>query len=539
MVLVAFEIYGPALHGPFVFDDLYLTYAKPHAAIQPMSEWCGLRPILGLSFWANFEICGVDTFAYHAVNVFLHCGSAILVFFIVWKILEKATGQTACPRVLCGFAAVIFLVHPVQTEAVAYIASRSENLSVFFIFGALCVFLYRRSPAVSWGTAAAVLGLFVCAIGTKEHAIALPAVLLLTDYFWNPGFSTSGIRANWRLYGPMALAGCAAAAVVWEYVSHDAMIGFHIDGLTWYQYFFTECRAVFAYAGMFLLPLGQNVDHDFPISHSVFEHGAIFALAAAALLAMAAIVWRRRYPLAAYGYLVFLVLLAPTSSFIPIHDVFVERRLYLPMIGLILMMMEPLRRLTVRPRVLAMVLAVLCLTSSYLTWQRAHVWASVENLWLDSAAKSPQKVRPHVGLGNAYLHENRCGDAAREYEAAYHLDRPDFSVKYNLAAAYDCLHQPDRAANLLQEAIAEKANSASSYALLGRIYAEKKQWQEGLDALNRAQELDPNYALTYAYRGLILATLGRPDLAAREFENCLRIDPNNELARRGLAGVGN
>jgi len=142
-----------------------------------------------------------------------------------------------------------------------------------------------------------------------------------------------------------------------------------------------------------------------------------------------------------------------------------------------------------------------------------------------------------MGLGNAYLHEHRCGDAAREYEAAYHLARPDFAVNYNLAAAYDCLHQPDRAANLLQAAIAEKADSVASYALLGRIYAEKKQWQEGLDALNRAQALDPKYALTYAYRGLIFATLDRPDLAAAEFRTCLRIDPNNELAQRGLGSV--
>jgi len=188
------------------------------------------------------------------------------------------------------------------------------------------------------------------------------------------------------------------------------MIGFHMEGLTWYQYFFTECRAVFAYAGMFLLPLGLNVDHDFPISHSVFEHGAIFALAAAALLLIAAIVLRRRYPLAAYGYLVFLVLLAPTSSFIPIHDVFVERRLYLPFIGLILMVLEPLRRLTMRPRVLAMILTGLCLTSSYLTWQRAHVWGSVENLW--QRCQEPPKGEAAHGPGkrlSARTPMRRCG----------------------------------------------------------------------------------------------------------------------------------
>ena len=297
--------------------------------------------------------------------------------------------------VLAGFSALIFLSHPIQSEAVAYIASRSENLSAFFIFGALCVFVYRRTREVSWGISAAVLGLFACAIATKEHALALPAVLLLTDYFWNPGFGISGIRKNWRLYTPLMVGACAAALFVWTYVSRDPMIGFHIQGLSWYEYFLTESRAYFSYIGLFLLPVGQNVDHDFVISRSMLDHGAIIAIGCLGLLISAAILLRSRFPLAAYGFFVFLVLLAPTSSFIPIHDVFVERRLYLPFIGMLLIALECLRRLAVPPRTLALGLACVVLVCGYMTWRRAHVWASVTSLWEDSAAKSPGKPRAH------------------------------------------------------------------------------------------------------------------------------------------------
>ena len=537
VVILAFEIYSPALRGQFVFDDLFLSYTNPHAASLSLAEWCGLRPVLGMSFWANFQIAGRDTFLYHTINVWFHTLNAILLFLIVRKLLELVGTIGAHAQVLAGFSAILFLVHPVQTEAVAYIASRSENLSVFFIFAAFCLFLYRPSQAVSWPASAAILCLFGAAMGTKEHAIALPALLLLTDYFFNPGFSFSGIRANWRLYLPIAFVGLAASVFVWSYVSRDSMIGFHLQGLSWYQYFFTECRAVFGYVWFFLFPVGLNVDHEFAESLTIFDHGAIIAIGCLALLASAAYLYRRLFPLACYGFLVFVILLAPTSSFIPIRDVFVERRLYLPFIGLLLILLEPLRRLRMPAKSLVVMLACLCAVPAYLTWKRAAVWTSATRLWEDSVAASPNKKRPRIGLGNAYMHDNRCSEAAREYAAAYRLSRPDFTLKYNLAAAYECMKQPALAVPLLKDAVAENPYAAPNYALLGLVLAENGDWKTGWDYLNRAEQRDPTYSPTHAYRGTILAKLGESDQASREFETCLRLDPNNQIARRGWAAL--
>jgi len=536
-IFAAFQIYSPALRGQFVFDDLFLSYTDPHATSLSLARWCGLRPILGLSFWANFQVAGQDTFPYHAINVLLHSLNAILLFFIVRKLLELAGTAGTPGQILAGFSATLFLAHPIQTEAVAYIASRSENLSVFFIFAAFCLFLYRPSREVKWFTSATILCLFAGAMGTKEHAIALPAIFLLTDYFFNPGFSFSGIRANWRLYLPIVFVSLAAALFIWSYISRDAMIGFHLQGLTWYQYFFTECRAVFGYLWFFLFPVGLNVDHEFAESFTIFDHGAILAMGVLALFVAAAYIGRRLFPLACYGFLVFVILLAPTSSFVPIRDVFVERRMYLPLIGLVLILLEPLRRLRMPAKSLIVLLACLCAVPAYLTWRRAAVWTSPTKLWEDSVATAPNKTRPHIGLGNAYMHDNRCPEAAREYAAAYQLSRPDFRLKYNLAAAYECMRQPARAAPLLKDAVAENPYAASNYALLGMVLAESGDWKEGWDYLNRAEQRDPSYAPTHAYRGTILAKLGQAEQASHEFEICLRLDPNNQIARRGWAAL--
>jgi tetratricopeptide (TPR) repeat protein len=532
-LVVAFQLYSPSLRGEFVFDDLFLAYTNPHAATLSLASWCGLRPVLGLSFWSTFQIAGLDPLLYHAINVLLHTLSAILLFLIVRKLLELAGTVGARARILAGFAATIFLVHPVQTEAVAYIAGRSESLSVFFIFAAFCLFLYRRSSQIGWPESIGILVLFACASGTKEHALALPAVFLLTDYFFNPGYTLSGIRANWRLYLPIVFVASAAGLFVWSYISRDGMIGFHLQGLAWYQYFFTECRAFFSYIGLFLAPIGLNVDHQFDESLNLFDHGAIIALGAIAGLIAAAILYRRRYPLASYGFLVFIVLLAPTSSFVPIRDVFVERRLYLPFIGLILIFLEPLRRVRMPEKVLATMLACLCVVPACLTWERAAVWSSATRLWEDSVAGAPQKARPHIGLGNAYMHSHRCMEAAREYKAAYQLAPPAFTLKYNLATALECTNQPQQAIPLLKEAISEQPESAPSYALMGMVLAETGKIKEGLAYFSQSEHRDPTYAAPHAYRGAILSRLGHPDLAVHEFELALQLDPNNQLARKG------
>ncbi len=485
VLIVAFQLYAPALHGQFVFDDLFLAYTNPHAATLSLARWCGLRPILGLSFWANFQLAGLDSFLYHAVNVLLHSLSAILLFFIVRKLMELASTTGARGQVLAGFAATMFLVHPVQTEAVAYIASRSENLSVFFMFAAFCLFLYRRSKQLTWPESIGILILFAAATGTKEPALVLPCVFLLTDYFFNPGYTFSGIRANWRLYVPTFFVVLAATLFVWSYISRDPMIGFHLQNLTWYQYFFTQCRAFFLYIGLFLVPVGLNVDHQFSESFTVFDHGAVIAVAAIIGLLAVAYFFRRHYPLASYGFLVFVVLLAPTSSFIPIRDVFVERRLYLPFIGLLLIALEPLRRIEVPQKVMVVMLACLCVVPAYLTWKRTAVWTSTIRLWEDSVASAPRKPRPHIGLGNAYMHLNRCNEAVREYQAAYHLDKPDFTLKYNLATALECVKQPERAIPVLKEAISENPKSCDSPRTYGHGPGRNRKCRRGLGPSRR------------------------------------------------------
>ncbi len=534
ILFALFEVYGPAIRGPFVFDDLYLPYSNPHAESLPLKIWLGVRPVLGLSFWSDFHLWGTDTLPYHATNLLFHFAAGVVLFFIFRKLLTM--GQTADPTrtILAAFGAALFLFHPIQTEVAAYVASRSEALSVLFFFAAFCAFLYRPTPAIRWPAAAAVLALFLLAIGSKEHTVTLPALLLLTDYFWNPGFRLSGIRGNARLYIPMACFALIGALLVLRYIASDPMIGFHIEGLNAGTYFLTQCRALFKYIQLFFLPAGQNIDYDFPLSHNLAEHGALIALAGLVLLSVAAFLFRRLYPFAAYGFFAFLLLLSPTSSFVPINDVLVERRLYLPIFGLIVLLFEPLRRLRVKPMALAGGLALVCCVAAYASWERAQIWSSPMALFQDAAQKSPGKARVHIGYANALYHQGRCSEAVAEYGAATSLKASDYILLFNLAAAYECINASDDAVTMLNRSIALNPQ-ANAYALLGKIQGKQGKYPESLDSFNAAIELNYKFPPAYVYRAAVYIAMGKPQQAYEDYSECLRLDPGNQLAQQGIA----
>ena len=194
-LVAALIAYWPAMQGRFVFDDVYMRFALPHPESYSFRAWvAGARPLTDFTYWLNFQIGGANPFGYHLAGVLFHTGGALLVFLIVRKILELAaqggTAQKLEPfrNLIAAFCGAIFLLHPVQTEAVAYIAQRSENLSVLLAFAAWACFLYRRSNAINFPTVLAVVLLFGISVGAKEHVAMLPLVILLTDYYWNPGF---------------------------------------------------------------------------------------------------------------------------------------------------------------------------------------------------------------------------------------------------------------------------------------------------------------------------------------------------------------
>jgi tetratricopeptide (TPR) repeat protein len=291
---------------------------------------------------------------------------------------------------------------------------------------------------------------------------------------------------------------------------------------------------VWTYVRLFFLPFGLNADSDVAVSQNLLDHGAILALAAWLAVAAAAWFYRRRWPLACFGVFVFLLLMAPTSSVIPIADVLQERRLYLPFLGLTLVCLEFLRRLKLKQRLMLEVpVLLLCIV---LTYQRSALWGDPLAMWQDTVAKSPHKVRPRFQLAFAYYDSNprQCGLASDNYEIASRLAPPDYRLLVDWGLALDCANRPTDALEKLQAAT-RLERDPQAWALIGQVYGKRLQSEQAFAALDEAQKIDPGFGMTYAIRGNVYQTLGNCHAAVAEFQHAVDLNYGGDEVRDVLA----
>lgn len=507
-------VYLPALNGPFVFDDLTIQALQQDPDAPLRFSFGGPRPLFYLSLQAQHRLHAENPFPFHLVNWLLHAANALLLFGILRRYARLGGLAPPADGMAAGFGAGVFLLHPLNTEAVSYIASRSEVLSALFAFLAWLLFLERRQPRLPWAAAAGIVVLLALGLGVKEHVIALVAVLFLTDLVFG------GLRANLRFYVPLGVLGMSAAAYLLARVGNDTA-GFGVKGATPLSYLVTQGAVIWRYLQLTAAPFGQSVDHGYPIAVSAMGVAGLGALAAVSVY-----LWRKGPKLALFGWLCFLACLAPTSSVVPIADAMVERRMYLAMPGLALLAAPWLKRLNV------WAMAGILLVFGVFTWQRNEKWGSSEALWRDAVAGNPANARAQFQLAYALYLDGRCGESVKHYELAEKHGGPVLGLYQNWALALDCGGRPGEALAVLRR---EGDGGYARWATEGMIEGKRGRVPEALAALDRAIELNPTFAMSWVYRGNVLLASGRREEAIAAFRRALEVDPDSAPARQALA----
>lgn len=521
-IVTTLILYAAAARGQFLFDDIHLPFANPNAGNMPWRFWIGgVRPVLIATYWANFLVFGTAPLAYHLVNSVIHAANATLIFQIASLLLKGN-------RPAVYFATALFLVHPLQAESVAYIAGRSELLSGTFVLAAWLVFLKADTAAISLRRGIAILALWGLALGAKESAISLPLIFFVTDLARARNFR-EGSRLHLRFFAVLATLGAIAAIGIVTALSAHPLTGFGTRGTSPAFYLLSQMRAVLIYVRLFLAPVGQNGDWGIRAFNSLLDRGAFLYALAVLALGFAALRFQRDNHVWRLGFLFFAVSLAPASSIVPLPDILAERRLYLPIFGLILMLVS-----VVPYNSRALLLTVVAVLS-ILTGLRAGVWANRLTFWFNATQGNPGNARARIGYGTALLERGQPRPALEQFEAARRLDPASVLALANIASAHQALADWKAARADLQQ-LAQLRPTAENFTLLGSVAARLSDVDQATLALGKAIEIDPNYAPAYGYLAAIEVAKNQIPEARADIGRALALDPNDAVAlyARGL-----
>jgi tetratricopeptide (TPR) repeat protein len=566
--------YGGTFAVPFVLDDHPTIERNPTIrALWPLTiplsppgegevtASVGGRPLVNLTFALNYAASGLAVRSYHAVNLAIHVIAALVLFGVVRRTLTRSALSVSLA------VALLWALHPLQTESVTYLTQRAESLAgLFYLLTLYCFIRSTETPAPTRWRIGAVVS---CLLGmaSKEVMVSAPLVVLLYDRT----FVAGSFGGAWRLrrgfylalFGTWIALAYLAAGTAW----HGSTAGFH-TGVEWWAYALTQCEAIVRYLRLALWPSPLVFDYGIRVVRNPLEVAPQAALLMC-LITATAIALRHRLALGFAGA-VFFALLAPTSSVVPIAtQTIAEHRMYLPLALLAVLAALGVQRLLGARGVLLCFLWAAVL--GVLTFERNGDYRSEYALWTDTVAKNPSSARAHSNLGKALLDAGRTeeafgqlveslrvgpelpaahfdlglilerqgrSDEAREhYAAAVRLNPKYAEAHINLGVAL--MKSGDAASALphLEAAVAlapdlpeSHCNLANAFLMLGRL-------PEAAEHFVEALRLRPDYAIAHANYGRLLQRTGRLDEAETHLETALRIDPTLPSVREALESV--
>ena len=342
MILIA---YSNTLTASFHFDDnptIVENLSIKHLTWNSLlGTFSGTRPVVNLSLLLNYQLSGMNVVGWHIFNIGFHIANSFFVYLLIlWTLdlpsLSARYGMRA--RRMALFGALIFALHPIQTESVTYIISRTELLAAFFYLATFLLFLKgTRTGKFSFYIACFFTSLL--AVESKEWAVTLPAMLLLYDFLFLSEGALKPILSRWKVYVLVALPWVLIAYVLMTTKLSGA--GFGISGernITPWTYMFTSFNVLWTYIRLLVLPINQNLDYSYPLAKTLFEFPTILSFAGH-ISVVAVAIWcyiSKKWTLIPFGIAWFYITLSPTQSFVPILDVIFEHRVYLPSIGFFL-----------------------------------------------------------------------------------------------------------------------------------------------------------------------------------------------------------
>ena len=550
-VLVLF-MYSNILEGPFTFDDDSNIENNPNIRLTEFTlggitragfeSSASNRPVANISFALNYYFHQYNVMGYHLINILIHITAGILIYLFTKTTLNTPVLRSmyATDRWIPFFTALLWLVHPIQTQSVSYIVQRMNSMAAMFYI--LSLLLYAKGRLAGgkrkrWVLFAGCAFAGFLALGSKETAATLPFFIFLYEWYFFQDLSRSWLKRHFLGFATiLILLALLAFMYLGAHPIEGILSGYQYRDFTLTERVATEFRVVIFYISLLIFPHPSrlNLDHDFPISHSLFEPTTTFLsiVAIAGLIGLAFYV-AKKHRLLSFCILCFLGNLVIESSVIGLEIIF-EHRTYLPSMLVILMAVTLAYRYA-KPKWLRIaVLCVLVTMCCVWTYERNSVWSDEVALWKDCVEKSPNKARPHNNLGLALAEQGDLEKAVGHYYKALRIKPNHVLAHYNLGTALVQQGNFKEAIVHFSEALRIQPEYADAHCNLGFALAKQDRTDDAVKHYLEALRIKPNYAEAHNNLGNALQKQGRIDDAIYHYSEALNIKPEYENAHHNL-----
>jgi tetratricopeptide (TPR) repeat protein len=588
IAFVSILVYSNTFNVPFQYDDNpnivrnpiisdlgYFSAPSGARGFSGFAEYPALtkRYIGHLSFALNYRLHGLDVLGYHIVNLVIHITNGALVYLLVVLTFQtpgmrgSALGGRA--NLIGLFSALLFVCHPVQTQAVTYIVQRLTSMAAMFYLAAIVLYIgFRITEQKSARRAMYALSIIsaVLAMKTKEVAFTLPLAVAMYEFMFLGGKWRNRLLYLIPILLTLLIIPVTLITLPVSGGPSDNLIN-RLNGITRapaqdmsrLEYLATETRVVITYIRLLFLPVNQNLYYDYPAVHSLLESRALIPLAfLSSVFGLGVYMLLRsrgsgsgRFAassagrLAAFGVFWFFLALSVESSLIPL-EVINEHRIYLPSAGAFVALVtgafmvlayigepgKPGARIACVALAAAVILAL-----SVTAHTRNAVWESRISLWKDVTMKSPRNPIAHNNLGNAYSSEGMTDRAIEHYMKAIML-KPDFAEAFNnLGNSLRAKGMTQKAIENLRIALRLSPDYPEAHSNIAAAYNSIQMTDRAIEHYRTAISLKPDYVKAHYYLGVAYLKTGDEREAMREFETVLAINPKHHMAKRLLDNI--
>lgn len=539
LLLLTILAYANTFNASWHLDDATNIIHNPNVQVSSLAveEWVGCmnspfsklengefklyRPVAMLTLAMNWYLGGMDVFGYHVVNIGIHCITAVLLFYTCLNLLAAPNMNARLhgrEPMVALLATAIWVLHPIQTQAVTYIVQRMASLAaMFYLLGILLYIKGRtvKSRRKQIGMFGLCLLTFLMALGSKQNAATLPVALLLIELiFYSDIKFLRQARGRWLSIATIsALVGLVGIALyLWpENPMADVFAKYDLRPFTLYERVLTQFRVLMLYLYQIIYPIPQqfSIIHDVKLSTSLLNPWfTIPAIITILSLVGLSVSFMMRYRLFAFAILFYFLGHSIESTIFPLELVFEHRNylptlfLFLPVASGVLTLLDIYRKrnaMLFGILVASVLLLLLGLASA--TYTRNMDWATEKTLWQDAMQKAPSLARPCQALGMALENEGQLDQAFSLYEKAL------------------TLHDPE-----------PKYSRFNSLGNMGNILKKKKEYDRAVDFLKAATELEKGpYANRVRFNlALCLLNSGQEKEALEQIDVLLHKEPKND-----------